>query len=73
MPVSFTYAYARPLHSDMDREEQEKYPFLMLCGKMGYSLMTARAPQDRLITVKKRNGDYASFSELSNTLKNVLS
>ena len=27
MPVSFAFAYARPLHSDIDREEQEKYPF----------------------------------------------
>ena len=27
MPVSFAFAYARPLHSIIDREEQEKYPF----------------------------------------------
>jgi len=53
MPVSFAYAYARPLHSDIDREEQEKYPFLSLCGNTSYSLVTARAPQDRLITVKR--------------------
>ena len=30
-------------------------------------------PQDQLVTVKQRNGDYASFSELSNILQNVLS
>ena len=42
MPVSFAFAYARPLHSIIDREEEEKYPFLSLCGNTGYSLMTAR-------------------------------
>ena len=54
MPVSFAFAfaYARLLHSVIDREEEEKHPFLSLCGNTGYSLVTARAPQDRLITVK---------------------
>ena len=60
MPVSFAFAYARPLHSDIDREEQEKYPFLSLCENMGYSLVTMRAPRidwsqwkgDRVITLR---------------------
>jgi len=70
MPVSFAYAYL--LHSDIDREEQEKYLYLSLCGNMGYLFVTVR-PQDRLITVKRRKGDYSLFLELSNTLKDVLS
>ena len=44
MPVSFAFAYAHPMHSVIDREEQEKYPFLLLCGNTGYSLVMARAP-----------------------------
>ena len=41
MPVNFVFAYAHPLHSIIDREEKEKYPFLSLYGNTGYSLMTA--------------------------------
>jgi len=43
MPVSFVYVYACQLHSDIDREEQQKYPFLLLCGNTGYSLVTVHA------------------------------
>ena len=32
-----------------------------------------RAPQDRSVTVKRRKGDYALFSVLSNILQKVLS
>jgi len=35
MPVSFAFAYAHPLHSVIDRKEQEKYPFLSLRGNTG--------------------------------------
>jgi len=69
MPVSFAFAYARLLHSDIDREEQEKHPFLSQCRDMGYSPVTARTPG----SIDHSEGNYASFSELSNTLKNVLS
>ena len=48
---SFAFAYARLLHSVIDREEEEKYPFLSLCGNTGYSLVTV-CPHDQLITVK---------------------
>ena len=53
MPVSFAFAYARPLHSDIDREGKKSIRFVAMW--------------------KLRNSNYASFSELSNTLKNVLS
>jgi len=36
-------------------------------------LVTARATEDQLVTVKRQMGDYTSFSVLFNILQNVLS
>jgi len=62
-----------PLHGVIDRGEHEKYLFLPLYGNTENSLLTACTPQDRLVTVKRQKGDYASFPVLSNILQNVLS
>jgi len=72
MPVTFVFTYARLLHSVIDRGEHKKYLFLPLYGNTEYLLMTA-CPHDQLVTVKRQKGNYASFSELSNILQNVLS
>ena len=69
MPVSFAFAYARPLHRVIDREEQEKYPVLLLCGNTGYSLVAARPPRKWIDHSEKAKGRRF----VSNTLKNVLS
>ena len=45
----------------------------LIMAKFLLTIRDARASQDQLNTVKRRKGDYASFSELFNTLKNVLS
>ena len=58
-----------PLHSAIDRGEHEKYLFLPLyIWKYGKSICDSACPQDRLITVNRQKGDYASFSVLSNIL-----
>jgi len=46
-----------PLHSTIDRGENEKDLFLPLYGGMENPLMTAQ-PQDRSVTVKKGKSDY---------------
>ena len=58
-----------PLHSIIDKGEHEKYLFLPH-GKFTHDSMH---PQDQLVTAKRQKGDYASFSELSNIVQNVLS
>ena len=58
-----------PLHSAIDRGEYEKHLFLPL-HVYGKSTCDSLYPQDRLVTVKRQKGDYASFSVLSNNLQN---
>ena len=57
MPVSFAFACANPLHSIIDREEEEKCPFLLLCGFTRDSVRS----QDRLITLKTITLRFQSY------------
>ena len=49
------------IHSIIDGGKREKYLFLPPYGNAEYSLMTVCVPT---IAVKRRKGDYASFSIL---------
>jgi len=53
-----------PFHSAIDRGEHDKYLFLSLYGNTEIHSWQ-RAPQDRLVTVKRQKGNYALFSVLS--------
>ena len=61
-----------PLHSVLDREEQEKYLFFCYVEIQKIHLWWCVRPGS-ISHSKRQKGDYASFSELSNILKNVLS
>jgi len=62
-----------PFHSTIDSGEHEKYLFLSLYGNTENSLVAVCALEDRSVSVKRRKGDYALFSVLSNILQKVLS
>ena len=49
------------LYSSIDRGEYEKYLFLPLYGNKENPLVTACAPKDQLVTVKRQKDDYAFF------------
>ena len=63
MPLSFAFAYAGPVAQRYRQRRAWKYLFLLLYGNTDNSLVTARAPKNRLITVKRLIGDYASFTQ----------
>ena len=64
MPVNFVFAYARPVAQRYWQRRAWKVSLLGTIWK--YST----CPQ---VTVKRRKGNYASFSMFSNILQNVLS
>jgi len=61
-----------PPHSIIDREGMKVF-LLATIRKYGRFARDSAYPYDRLVTVKRQKGNYASFLVLPNILQNIFS